>query len=295
MMSTDATIPDAAGKPRTIENISIFFASPGFLSTMRLPLLRGRDFTTADRDGAPGVLLVNERLATMIWPGESPIGKRLDGWNLKNAEIVGVVGNSHYRGVREESLPILYEPIDQEAIDSAALEVRCRASVAAVERDVRQIVRQSAPQYAVSDASPMTLLRDGDIGQDRLLAFLSSIFGALGTGLALVGIYGLIAYSVTCRTREVGIRVSVGAQRGDVLWLFLRESMVLLTAGVAIGLPLAFLLARFVRKMLYQVSPGDPGDLALTLACLAIGGLLAAWIPGRRATRIDPVRALRHD
>jgi predicted permease len=293
-MSSDAEIVDSAGRKRTFD-ISIMFASPGFLSTMKIPLLRGRDFTPADRDGAPGVLLVNERLASMIWPGENPIGKRLDGWSLKNAEIVGVVGNSHYRGVREKPLSIVYEPFDQEAVDGGVLQIRYRGSLAAVEREVRQIVRQAAPRYVVAEASPMTLMRDGDIGQDRLLAFLSSIFGALGTGLALVGIYGLIAYSVTRRTREVGIRVSVGAQRRDVLWLFLRESIALLAAGVAIGLPLAILLARLARKMLYQVSPTDPGDLAITLACLGLGGLLAAYIPARRSTRIDPVRALRHD
>jgi predicted permease len=293
-MSSDAAVVDSAGRKRSFD-LSIMFVSPGFLSTMKLPLLQGRDFTPADRDGAPGVLLVNERLASAIWPGENPIGKRLNGWNLQNAEVVGVVGNSHYRGVREQPLLILYEPFDQEAVDGGALEVRYRGSPAAVEREVRQIVRQSAPRFIVAEASAMTLMRDGDIGQDRLLAFLSSIFGGLGTGLALVGIYGLIAYSVTSRTREVGIRVSIGAQRGDVLWLFLRESIALLAAGVAIGLPLAILLARFVRKMLHHVSAADPGDIALTLACLALGGLLAAYIPGRRATRIDPVRALRHD
>ena len=141
----------------------------------------------------------------------------------------------------------------------------------------------------------MSTMRDGHIGQDRLLALLSSVFGALGTGLALVGIYGLISYSVTRRTREVGSRVSVGAQRRDVLWLFLRESIAPLAAGIAIGLPLAVVLARFARKMLYEVSASDPGDIAVTLAALALGGLAAAYLPGRRATRIDPVRALRYD
>jgi predicted permease len=295
MMSTDVDVVNEVGNKRHVENVGIMFASPGFLSTLRIPLLRGRDFNAADRDGAPGVLLVNERLASMAWPGENPIGKRMNGWNLQNAEIVGVVGNSHYQAVREDTIPTAYEPFDQEAVEGGFLQIRYRGSGPPVERDVRRIVREAAPKYVVTQAAAMSLMRDGHIARDRLLAFLSSIFGALGTALSLVGIYGLISYSVTRRTREVGIRMSIGAQRRDVLWLFVRESVALIGAGVVFGLPLAIVLARFIRKMLYQVSINEPGDIAITLVLVAAGGLAAAYLPGRRATRIDPVRALRHD
>jgi ABC-type antimicrobial peptide transport system permease subunit len=164
-----------------------------------------------------------------------------------------------------------------------------------VEREVRQIIKSAAPQYQVSSASAMELMRDNLIAQDRLLTFLSTLFGVLGTVLALVGIYGLISYSVTRRTREIGIRMSIGAQRGDVLWLFLREILLLLGAGMMLGLPLAVWLARFLKKMLYEVSPSDPLGIGVTLILLAAGGMLASYLPGRRATEIDPVRALRYD
>jgi ABC-type antimicrobial peptide transport system permease subunit len=141
----------------------------------------------------------------------------------------------------------------------------------------------------------MELLRDAMISQDRLLAFLSSLFGTLGTVLALVGIYGLIAYSVTRRTREVGIRVSVGAQRSDVLWLFLREAAMLLAAGMALGLPIALALSRFLDKMLYHVTTTDPLGIAVTLILIAASGLLASAAPARRALRVDPMQALRYE
>jgi putative ABC transport system permease protein len=294
MMSTDLNLTAPDGAARRVENVHVMFASPGFLATMRLPLLRGRDFTPADRDGAPRIALVNQRLAALVWPGEDPIGKTLDGWDSK-AEVVGVVGNSHYRGVREDTLPIVYEPFDQFKLDGGVLLIRGRGALSAIEPEVRAVVKSFGPGYHTDRVAPMTLMRDSAIAQDRLLAFLSSIFGGLGAALALIGIYGLISYSVMRRTREVGIRLSVGAQRRDVLWLFLRESVALVAAGIALGLPLAIALARLARKMLYQVSASDPGDIAITLAALTLGGALAAWLPGRRATRIDPVRALRYD
>jgi predicted permease len=294
MMSRDLDLTVPGHGKRHLDDVYYMLASPGFLATLHLPLERGRDFTAADRPGAP-VALVNERMAALAWPGEDPVGKRIDGWGVHNAEVIGVIGNSHYVGVREESKPIVYEPFAQEPIEAPTLEIRCRGPFAAVERDVRRLVRSGAPGFAVRNASAMTLMRDNIIAQDRLLAFLSAIFGALGTGLALVGIYGLISYSVARRTREVGIRMSVGAREGDVLWLFLRESVVLVAAGIVLGLPLGIALARFIRAMLYQVSATEPLDIAITIACLAAGGVVASWLPGRRATRIDPVRALRCD
>jgi predicted permease len=293
--STEIDLPGPGGTTRHVDNVGVMFGTPGFLTTMRLPLLRGRDFTAADRGEASPVVLVNQRLASMLWPGEDPIGKRMPHWSKNDAEVVGVVGNSHYREVREAESPILYEPFDQQKVSGGVLLIRYRGSLGAVEREARAIVKAAAVGYVAGDAAPMALLRDGVISQDRLLAFLSSLFGALGTALALVGIYGLISYSVTRRTREVGIRVSIGAQRRDVLWLFARETVALLAVGVALGIPLAIGLARFVRAMLYNVSTSEPRDLAITLAVLAAGGLAASWIPGRRAMRIDPVRALRYD
>jgi predicted permease len=283
------TAQDASGA--ALPHADAYFLSAGthYFSTMRIPVLRGRDFTEADRRARPPVALINQRFAAQFWPGQDPLGKHFNG-----QEVIGVVGNSKYSDVREETRLIGYfsDPLRQGAL---SLEIRCRGGFSPVERQVRDLVKSMAPGYQVSRVASMELLRDTVMAQDRLLTFLSTLFGILGVALALVGIYGLISYSVTRRTREVGIRMSLGAQPADVLWLFLREILLLIAAGMLLGLPLALGLARFLVKMLYRVSPSDPLGIAATLLLLTLGGLAAAWLPGRRATRVDPVQALRYD
>ncbi len=295
MRGISISVKDAGGTSREIGDLYFLAVSPGYFATLRTPLLRGRDFSAADRPGAPPVAIVNQRLAARIWPGQDPIGKHFGTSIARNIEVVGLVGDSKYQNVREESRPILYLPFDQRGVVGCAMEIRARGGPASVERDVRRIVRSDAPAYEISDAASMELMRDRLIAQDRLLAFLAELFGALGILLALVGIYGLISYSVTRRTREVGIRMSVGASAPDVLWLFVRESVLLIAAGGLMGLPLALWLARFAGKLLYDVSPADPWGIAATVVLLAADGLFASCVPGRRATRINPVEALRYE
>jgi ABC-type antimicrobial peptide transport system permease subunit len=260
---------------------------------MRTPLLRGRDFTNADRKGAPPVAIVNQRFATKFFPGQNPVGEHFDFGG--DAEIIGVVADSIYFDIREQRRATMYFPFDQSAQRFGALEIRCRGSLSQVEREVRQIIQSEAPSLQVSNASAMEVVRDNLIAQDRVLTFLSTLLGALGTTLALVGIYGLISYSVTRRTREIGIRVSVGARRSDVLWLFLRESTLLVAGGILIGLPLALALARLLRKALFEVSPSDPIGIVATLVLFLLGGLLASFVPAHKATRVNPIQALRYD
>jgi predicted permease len=267
--------------------------SPSYFATMRIPLVRGRDFTAADRKGAPLSAIVNQRFAARFFPGQNPIGKHFDFGD--HIEIIGVTGDSVYLNLREQRRATMYLAFAQSVGAGGVLEIRCRGSLGEVEREVRQIVQSDAPGLQVSSASAMEVMRDNLIAQDRVLTFLSTLFGALGTTLALVGIYGLISYSVARRTREIGIRMSVGAQRRDVLWLFLRESALLVAGGILIGLPLALALARLLRKALFEVSPSDPVGIVATLALLMLGGLLASFVPARRATRVNPVQALRYD
>jgi predicted permease len=295
MMGGSFLIVDGSRDGRDAGMAHYIYAGPGYFSTLHMPILRGRDFGSADRAGGPRVAIVNQGLASKAWPGQDPIGKRFRGWDRNDAEVVGVVGDSKYQNVRREAPPAVYEAFDQMPVTGGSLEVRCRGSLGPVERDIRRIVKTTAPDYQVSDASSIELMRDSQISQERLLAFLSNLFGALGTVLALVGIYGLISYSVTRRTREIGVRMSVGAQTGDVLWLFVRESLALTAIGMLVGLPLALMLARFAKKMLFEVPTSDPLGVGATLALIALGVLLAAYFPGRRATRIDPVQALRCD
>lgn len=295
MMSDEMVVAGAAGRPGKTVELNWINAGPRFFATMRMTLLRGRDFTTADGPGAPPVAVVSQRAAALAWPGEDPVGKHFDTGSLKNVEVIGVAADSRNHMVREAAAPTAYLCFDQQRSTGGALTLRANAPLGAVEAAVRQIVKSAAPGYQAGDASSMELLRDNQIHQERLLAFLSSLFGALGTTLALVGIYGLIAFSVMRRTREVGIRISVGAQKRDVLWLFLGESAALLAAGLAVGLPLALVLARFTAKLLYEVPTLDAASVAGTVALLSLGGLAAAFVPARRAVRVDPVTALRSE
>jgi putative ABC transport system permease protein len=278
---------------RDVQDVYFLFAGPRYFATMRMPLLRGRDFAQTDRPGSQPVLIVNQRLASLLWPGEDPIGKQIAGFRIKDLEVIGVVGNSKYQDVRETTKAIAYRCFDQTPVTSATLQLRYRGSATQVERDVRQIVKSAAPAYQVFNASTMELLRDSLIALERLLTFLSALFGALGLALALTGIYGLISYSVTQRTREIGIRVSVGARRIDVLRLFLRESMMLTAAGILLGIPIALQLTRLMRRMLFEVSTADPAGISVTLILIVLGGALASIVPARRALRVNPVEALR--
>jgi predicted permease len=292
LMSDDITIRETSSH---IDEVSFQIVSPGYFRTMLIPLFRGRDFQAADRKGSAPVAIVNQRLASLLSPGQDPIGRHFDGWNKQNVQVIGVAGNSKYQNVREGVRPIVYLAFDQQQGEWAPLEIRYRGSAGQVEHEIRDLVKTAAPGFEVSSVSSMALIRDTIIAQDRLLTFLSTLFGVLGTALALVGIYGLISYSVTRRTREIGIRLSIGAQRRDVLWLFLRESTLLVTGGMLIGLPLALLLAHFLRSMLFEVTTSDSLAISVTLALIVLGGLLASFIPASRATRVNPVQALRYD
>ncbi len=294
-MTTTETITDRHGDQRTEGNVYVMFAGVDYLRTMGIPVLRGRDLAATDRPGAPLVALVNQRMAERFWPGQDPIGMTFAGWNHQPFTVIGVVGNTVYTNVREKPHLVFYQAFDQSAVRGGALEIRTRSTFSQVDRDVRQIVKDSATGYRVSNVTAMAVLRDNLISQDRLLTILSTLFGGLGTLLALVGIYGLISYSVSCRRREIGIRMSLGARMQVVLWLFLREGTALLAAGILIGLPIALASARVLEKLLYEVKPSDAASVWASVALLILAGLAASFIPASRAARVNPVEALRCD
>ncbi|MDA0207259.1 MAG: ABC transporter permease [Acidobacteria bacterium] len=278
------------GEALTVNNVYALNVAPGYFETLQTPLLRGREFNMSDwRDGPP-VAIVNESLANKAWPGQDPLGRKIG----KDAEVVGLVVDSKYAKVREDALPIVYWAFKKFA-RQGVMQVRFRGSATALESEVRQLMLATAPDFEVSNAATIEALRDRGISQDRLLAFLSLLFGLLGVGLALVGIYALITYAVTQRTHEIGVRVSVGAQRSQIVRLVLSEATALVLLGIVVGVPLALTLSRWLESLLYEVAPWDPLYVALTLGILLLGGMVAAYLPALRATRINPLEALKCD
>jgi predicted permease len=294
-MTNDVQAQDPKFGLRKVENVHFVFCTPPHFTTLRMKLLAGRDFTDRDRRGAPPVAIVNSRLASLLWPGQNPLGKVITGgWNNENPQVTGVVADSKYVNVRESAVPIIYEPLAQSSVVGFDLEIRTHLRLGEIEQQVRKLVNR-VPDFQVAEVSSMELLRDRTLAQDRLLACLSGLFGALGTCLALVGIYGLISYSVSRRTREIGIRMGIGARSTQVIALVLKEAILLVACSVALGLPVAFLLSRTIQSFLYEVTTLDKPAIAVTLLLIVLGSLAASFLPARRATRIDVMEALRHE
>jgi predicted permease len=270
--------------------------SPGYFATMGIPLLRGRDFTEADRAGAPAVAIVNDAFAKYFFHDEDPLGRRFAFGRdkTKTIEIVAVVRGSKYEGVTEEKAPReLYRPMQQ--TDDGAFTVYVRSSsepkalFGAVQREVASL-----------DASlPVTGLRtmeeqvNENLSPQRLMATLSALFGGLATLLAAVGLYGVMAYMVTRRTREIGIRLALGANRANLLGLVMREVAILTAAGVLVAVPASLALSRYVRSQLYGLAPTDALSIVAASGALVAVALLAGYIPAERATRVNPTTALR--
>jgi predicted permease len=268
--------------------------SPGYFDAMGIRLVRGRGFTSADRAGAPEVVVVNEAFARRFWPGRDAIGQRigLSGPEGPRAEVVGVVPDGKYRSLTEEPLPYLYYAYLQQPSPSMMLQVRTAIDPATISAALRARVRALAPSLPVPE---ITTLRS-EVGMatmpQRIAAVVLALLGALALGIAMIGLYGVVSYVVVQRTHEFGIRAALGAAAGDVMRMVVMQGLRLALTGVVIGAALALVLARFIGTMLL-VSPADP--LAILAAATLLTGVaaLASWLPARRATRVDPLMALR--
>ena len=271
--------------------------SPGYFETMRIPLLEGRDFTIADAKERPTVAIVNRKFAEHFFKGKSPLGKRLGfggGPNTKlTIEIIGVAADSLYEGPREGVRRQVFVP--NWGRNSAAIYVRSHTASSATYSTIRHELRQldsSMPVYAMKTVEGQL---DQTLLTDRLIALLSAGFGLLATLLASIGLYGVMAFVVARRRKELGIRLALGAQRGVILWLVMREVLMLLTIGLAIGIPAALALGRYVAAQLYGIEPQDPWIAAWTMVLLAVVSVAAGLIPAHRASRIDPILTLRYE
>lgn len=271
--------------------------SPGHFETLRIPLLAGRDFNDFDRENSLPVAIVNEAMARLLWPGQEAVGKRFSLYASRTTlyQIVGVVGDAVVFQIGEEPQPVAYFPMRQQYASAASLEVRTAGNPEALIATVRNQIQQLDSNLAFTNVQTAEAILSQGLWAARMQAALLGLFGLLALVLASVGIYGVLAYSVTQRTAEIGIRMALGAQPGEVLWLLLLQGMTLAVIGAILGLVAALLLARTAANLLYGVNATDPVIYAsITLLLLGMA-LLACYVPARRATRIDPAVALRFE
>ena len=279
-------------------NPGVNAVGPAFFATMGQALVAGREFTVKDAAGAPKVAIVNETMAGYFFGKDSPLGHRI-GWGRGSAtdiEIVGVVKDSKTSTLRQQVRRFVYVPYMQEdQLGSMTFYVRARGDASAVGASVRQVAQRVDPNLPIYEMKTMATVMDESLFMERMVAALSVAFGALATLLAAIGLYGVMSYSVARRTREIGIRMALGAERNSVMWLVLKEVTAMVVVGVAVGVPLALALSRIVQSQLFDLSAGDPIAIAGAAAILALVALVAGYLPARRATRVDPMLALRYE
>lgn len=300
--SWDATITVAGYTPKTGEDMdpNLNYVSPRFFETLAIPVFAGRDFSDSDRVGTPKVAIVNEKFARHYFGDRGAIGRRIgmggDPGTKTDIEIVGVVRDTRYRTMRDDPPREIYLPYQQSTWASEMTAyVRTGLPSDQVFPAMRDAVRKLDPNLPVYSMKTMEDTRDDSLAVERLAASLSTAFGVLATMLAAIGLYGVMAFLVTRRTREIGIRMALGAMTGNVVWLVMREVLFLAGLGVAIGLPAAFAVTRLVGSQLYGIESYDPVTIVgATLGLLAIAAV-SGYIPTRRATHIDPIKALHYD
>jgi len=279
--------------------ISYNGVDPGYFPTMRVPLLRGRIFTDSDNDKAPPVAIVNQTMARRLWPNEDAVGKR---FSLKSTsgpfiQVVGVAADGQYWFVTSDPQPYFYVPLDQDYASLASVQVRTSGAPEPMIPVMQREILRLAPDMPIIQAATMEQTVHGMAGLFvfELAASLAGVLGILGLVLAVVGTYGVVSFGAARRTHEIGVRMALGAARGDILKLISRQGLVLVGSGVLVGLLAALALTRAMSKLLMGVSPSDPVTYLGVIILLGTVSLLACWIPARRATHVDPMVALRYE
>jgi predicted permease len=290
------------GKPLELGIAYIHNVRENFMQTMEIPLLRGRSLTAHDNARAPQVAVVNESFARRYLQNENPIGKRFsfDAANSSEIEIVGLVRDAKYMSQRDDVPPTVYQSWSQSLnyMRFATFEVRAEGDPSALIPSIRQAVREVDPNLPVTNIKTQIEQADEQLSMERMFAKLLTLFGLVAQVLAAVGLYGVMAYSVSQRTQEIGIRMALGANRGKVLRMVLRQGMTLTIFGVAVGIVAAFVLTKYLESltsMLFGVQPRDPFTFGITAVLLTLVALVACIVPARRATKVDPLEALRYE
>jgi predicted permease len=273
---------------------------PGFFDSVGIPIEQGRDFSTGDRADTRAVAIINKTFAEEAWPGQDPIGHRfhydyVDGPLL---EVIGVAQDARYRHVREDSQFFVYMPLAQEFRGSVSLHVKSAGDPTLILGPVRKKLRELAPELPISQMGPLTDFVHEDLWLDHVAVRFLGLFGGLALVLAIIGVYGVLAQQMNLRRREIGIRLSLGAQRGVLERQLMGETLTLVGGGLALGLVLAFLMLRFATSLteqLHGASLVDPLTWGLAVLVLLVAGCVGGWLPSRRAVRTDPAVVLRQD
>ena len=288
--------------PEEQQDVDVVSASPGYLSTLGVALLSGREFTEADATMSPKVAVASEAMAKRFFPGRDPIGMHFafgGGNKVKpDIEIVGVVKDVKQDHVKSDStvFPYVYIPYAQQpGLSDMTFYVATERDPLLLASTLQSEVRQADPNLPVYNVKTMERVVEEDLFSARMVAVLSGSFAGLAALLAALGIYGVLAYLVVQRTREIGIRMALGAEAGDVRRLIVKEVGAMVITGVAVGLPLAYVMARLSESLLFGVNAENPATYALGLVLIAVVALVACYIPARRATRVDPLVALRYE
>jgi putative ABC transport system permease protein len=286
-----------APKPNEEPSANHRVITPDYFTALGIPLLRGRTFTAQDTEKSPMVAVVDQKFVDRHFPSEDPIGKGIDIGNGTNGyyEIVGVVGNVRQAGMDSNPEPTMYVPYKQDVFSSMWVVARTNGEPSALTAAARQAVRSidaTLPAYAIT---PLATVISESVAQRRFSMLLLGVFAVMALFLAAVGLYGVVAYTVNQRTQEIGLRMAIGAQRGDVLRMVVGGGLKLAVLGVAIGIASALALAQLVAAMLYEIKPFDPASYGVTAAILLAVAVLACYVPARRAARVDPVVAMRQE
>jgi predicted permease len=267
-----------------------------FFETLRIPLIAGREFTDSDRAGTKPVVIANEAMAKHFWPNENAIGKRFHFHGDPTLrEIVGVIHDTVENNIGEEPQPVAYLPLTQNYSPAVVMQVRTSGRPEALISTVRSQVQSLDSNLALTNVQTIGELLSQGLWAPRMGAALLAVFGGLALILAVVGVYGVLSYSVNQQTREIGIRMAMGAQTGRVLRLVVGQGMRLAAAGLVLGLLVAFAAMRVLGSLLYGVSAHDPLTFGGVSLILALAAVLACYIPARRATKVDPIIALRYE
>ncbi len=282
----------------TIQGASVMVAGPRFLTTMQIPILAGREIDDRDQTGSTPVAVISERLARTYFGNENPVGRRITFLDEKrDLEIVGVSANLRYGGLKgEEKSPMtVFTAASQFSPDRVTYALRTAGDPLRYVKSVHEVVREADSRIPVTNVITQAAEIDRTISREVTFAKLCTGFAVLALLIACVGLYGTMSYSVARQVGEIGIRMALGAQRGAVVWMVLRRVLLLAAAGLAISVPVALSASKLVKSFLFETQPNDPVTLALAGVVLLSAAILAGYAPARRASRIDPLAALRHE